>query len=76
MHFKLEYTVRELQLREEEVFQFTVPGIHQVDVQLRAPNEEEQEIGHRTQHAFCTAKVSLDVSPTAVRLNIDQAQLV
>jgi len=63
MHFKLEYTVRELQLREEEVFQFTVPGIHQVDVQLRAPNEEEQEIGHRTQHAFCTAKVSLDVSP-------------
>ena len=63
MHFKLDYTVRALQLRKEEVFQFTVPGIHQVDVKLRAPNEEEQEIGHKTQHAFCTANVSLDVSP-------------
>lgn len=63
IHFKLEYTVRELKLWKEKVFQFNVPGIHLVNVELRAPNEEEEKIGHKSQHAFCTAKVNLDLSP-------------
>lgn len=62
MHFKLEYTVREFSLREEEVFQFEVPGTYLVRVELRAPNKEEQKIGHKVQHAFCTAEVELEVS--------------
>ncbi|MCQ8127386.1 hypothetical protein [Methylomonas rivi] len=63
MHFKLEYTVREFNLQKEDVFQFDVQGIHPVHVELRAPSEEEQKIGHNSQHAFCTAQVEIEASP-------------
>lgn len=61
MHFKLEYTVRNFSLREK-IFQFEVPSTHSVYVELRAPNEKEQQIGHVVQHAFCTAEVEHEVS--------------
>jgi hypothetical protein len=62
MYFRLEYTIREFSLPSGETLLFEVQDVHSVQVQIRAPNEQEQELGHKTQHAFCTAHVELDVS--------------
>lgn len=62
MYFKLEYTIREFSLPESEVLRFEVQNIHKVQVEIRAPNGKEQELGHKIQNAFSTARVELDVS--------------
>lgn len=62
MYFKLKYTIRELSLPQEEVLLFDVGSTHTVQVEIRAPNDAEQKIGHDTRHAFSTAQVNIDPS--------------
>lgn len=62
MYFKLEYTIREFSLPEDEVMALEVHSAHEVKVQIRAPNKKEQEQGHKIQHAFSNAYVELDAS--------------
>lgn len=62
MRFKLEYTIRCFSLPKDETLLFEVKDAHSVHVELRAPNKDEQEIGHKTQHAFCIAHVERNVS--------------
>jgi len=62
MHFKLEYTIREFSLPQDEAMTIEVRNTHNVEVSIRTPNKDEQEQGHQTQHAFCDAYLELGVS--------------
>ncbi len=54
--FKMERTVRELPLPENEVFSFDYGGPHELHVTLRPPNESERAKGHEWLNAFCTTR--------------------
>ena len=62
MYFKLEYTIREVSLPKGEVLVLDLRDTHTIQVEIRAPNDEEQKIGHKTQHAFCTAQTEIEPS--------------
>ena len=62
LFFKLDYTVRELRIPPKVVHTFEYAGPHSVKVELRTPSNEEQAIGHRTEHAFCTASSVVEPS--------------
>ena len=40
---------------QEAILSFPYGGPHELEVVLRAPNASEQAIGHKSEHAFCSA---------------------
>lgn len=61
--FKLEYTIRELRIQPGDTYVFDYAGPHEIKVVLRAPSEEEQVVGHRHEHAFCTSTGQVQANP-------------
>ncbi len=62
MHFKLEYTIRELALPKNKTLSFSVKNARDIDIQIRCPSEEEQEKGHSAFNAFSIAETEINVS--------------
>jgi hypothetical protein len=54
LHFKLEWTVRELTIQADNAHVFNYSGPHRIVVSVRRPSSTEQSIGHDQAHAFCT----------------------
>lgn len=61
--FKLEYTIRELRIQPDDTYVFDYNGPHNINVTLRAPSEQEQVVGHRSEHAFCTSTGQVEANP-------------
>jgi hypothetical protein len=62
VHFKLEYTVRELTLPHGTEWTFDYAGSHQIRVILRAPSADEQKQGHSITNAFCTSFAAREIN--------------
>jgi hypothetical protein len=54
MHFKLDLTVRELQI-DKDLVEIEYGGKHNITIVFRKPTEEEQSVGHSELSPFCEA---------------------
>ncbi|MDH5651300.1 MAG: hypothetical protein OEZ39_05450 [Gammaproteobacteria bacterium] len=62
MRFKLEYTIREMPIPKKSPLTFAVKHSHNINVEIRCPNKEDEEKGHSAFNAFATAELDLEVS--------------
>ncbi len=63
MYFQIEYSVRDLLLKENEHWELNFGPPHNVTVSLRRYTREEIQRGHSERHAHCTASCEIRPSP-------------
>jgi hypothetical protein len=66
MHFKLENTIRDLNLSEDYTFDFGGP--HDVILTVRRPSQAETASGHKRTNAMCDGVSAWDVKPNIAKI--------
>ncbi len=74
MIFRLRQTVRHLYIPNENVYTYVVNDNHKITVDIRAPNKDECEKGHKAENSFCTSKAEINPSPKNMKVFVGIAE--